>query len=81
MLKMRPRRRLLYKNVSPEASGKLKTLLLSLDSESFLVVRLSEEHVLVPRKALEELLRKVEQIEATVEKLIAERKAGRQQKP
>jgi len=42
---------------------------------------LSEEHVLVPRKALEELLRKVEQIEATVEKLIAERKAGRQQKP
>ena len=37
---------------------------------------MSEEHVLVPRKALEELLRKVEQIEATVEKL-----RGRQQKP
>ena len=39
---------------------------------------MSEECVVVPRKILEELLRKVEQIEATVQQLIAERRLKRQ---
>ena len=39
---------------------------------------MSEEYVAVPKKVLEELLRKVEQIEATVQQLIAERRLKRQ---